>query len=55
MLWIRRRKPYLVALLGVLFMILVYGIQFGFLNANDPLAAPIALAFVVVLLLILLA
>lgn len=55
MSWLRRRKPYLVGLLALLFMVLVYGIQFGFISANNALAAPVALAFVVVLLLILLA
>jgi ABC-type transport system involved in multi-copper enzyme maturation permease subunit len=55
MLTIRRYKPHLLIVLGVLFMLLVYGIQFGWVNANDPIAVPIAIAFVVVLLLVLMA
>jgi hypothetical protein len=55
MLLIRRYKPHLLAVLGILFVLLVYGIQFGWIGANDPIAVPIAIAFVIVLLLVLMA
>ena len=40
--------------MGVLFAIFVGGIQAGLIGPNDPAAAPLAVAFIVMMLLVLL-
>ena len=42
-------------MLAVLFAIFAVGIQAGWIGPNDPLAVPLALAFVFLLLVVLLA
>jgi hypothetical protein len=52
--WVRTHKPYLLVLMGVIFAVFVGGIQAGIVGPNDPAAAPLAVAFVVLMLLVLL-
>jgi hypothetical protein len=53
--WIRARKGILLALLGAIFAVFVTGIQSGLVGPNDPIAIPLALAFIFLLLVVLLA
>jgi hypothetical protein len=53
--WVRARKGLLLLALGALFAVFVTGIQSGLVGPNDPIAIPLALGFVFVLLLVLLA
>lgn len=52
--WIRASKPFLLVLMGVLFAIFVVGIQVGLVGPNDLIAVPLALAFIVLLMCVLL-
>ena len=53
--WVRQRKGLLLLGLGALFVVFVTGIQSGLVGPNDPIAVPLALGFVFLLLLVLLA
>jgi hypothetical protein len=44
----------LLVLMGAIFAVFVGGIQAGIIGPNDPAAAPLAVAFVVLMLLVLL-
>ncbi len=53
--WLRARKGTILILLGGFFAIFATGIQSGWIGPNDPAAVPLALAFVFLLLIVLLA
>ena len=53
--WIRARKGMLLLGMGALFVVFVTGIQSGLVGPNDPIAIPLALGFIFLLLLVLLA
>jgi hypothetical protein len=53
--WIRARKGILLLVMGAIFVVFVTGIQSGLVGPNDPVAIPLALAFIFLLLVVLLA
>jgi hypothetical protein len=53
--WVRARKGILLLVLGGIFVVFVTGIQSGLVGPNDPIAIPLALGFVFLLLVVLLA
>jgi hypothetical protein len=53
--WVRARKGLLLLAMGAIFVVFVTGIQSGLVGPNDPIAIPLALGFVFLLLVVLLA
>jgi hypothetical protein len=53
--WVRARKGILLVVMGAIFVVFVTGIQSGLVGPNDPIAIPLALGFVLLLLVVLLA
>lgn len=52
--WVRVHKGTLLLIMAALFLIFVTGIQSGLVGPNGPVAVPLALAFIVLLMLVLL-
>jgi hypothetical protein len=53
--WVRARKPVLLLVMAAIFVVFVTGIPSGLVGPNDPIAIPLALGFILLLLVVLLA
>jgi hypothetical protein len=53
--WVRARKAILLLVMAAIFVVFVTGIQSGLVGPNDPIAIPLALGFILLLLAVLLA